>query len=87
MTLSSTSSQRILFNNIEKLSDSIDDEARDFCDCDSCDCRRDCDDEIRDEIFDDREKDASIMIRMREKSHLRIRRSSNVDDRMIQESD
>jgi hypothetical protein len=63
MTLSSTSSQRILFNNIEKLSDSIDDEARDFCDCDSCDCRRDCDDETRNEVLDDREKKASIIVR------------------------
>jgi hypothetical protein len=87
MISSSTLFRRILFSNIERLFDSIDDEARDSFDCDSCDCRRDCDDEIRDEIFDDREKDASIMIRMREKSHLRIRRSSNEDDRMIQESD
>ncbi len=63
MTLSSTSFRRILFNNIEKLSDSIDDEARDSCDCDFCDCRRDCDDEIRNEILDDRKKDASIMIK------------------------
>ncbi len=84
ITSSSTSSRRILFSNIEELvSDSIDDEARNSCD--SRNCR--CDDETRDEILDDRKKNASIMIKMRKKSDLRIQRSSDEDNRMIRESD
>ncbi len=63
MISSTTLFRRILFNDIERLSDSIDDEARDSFDCDSCDCRRDCDYETRNEAFDDRKKDASIMIK------------------------
>ncbi len=63
MTLLSTSFRRIFFNNIEKLFDSIDDEARDLFDYDSCDCRRDCDDETRNKTFDDRKKNVSIMIK------------------------
>jgi hypothetical protein len=51
MISSSTSSRRILFNNIEEFSDSIDNETQDFYDCDSCDYHCDCDDEIRNEIF------------------------------------
>ncbi len=57
MICSSTSSRRILFSNVEELvSDSTDDEARDCCDCD-------CDDKTRNEVLDDREKNASIIIR------------------------
>jgi hypothetical protein len=82
MISSSTSFRRILFSNIEELSDSIDDEARS-----SCDSRCDCDDETQNEILNDRKKDASIMIRMKKKINLRIRRSSNKDDRMIRKSD
>ncbi len=63
MTSSSTSSRRILYSNIEEFSDSIENKARDSCDYDSCDCRCDCDDEMRDEAFDDRKKNASIMIK------------------------
>jgi hypothetical protein len=66
MISSSTSFRRILFSNIEELvPDSIDDEARD-----SCDCR--CDDEIRNEVFNNRKKDALIIIKMEKKSDLRI---------------
>jgi hypothetical protein len=84
MISSSTSFRRILFSNIEELVfDSTDDEARDSCD--SRDCR--FDDEARNEAFDDRKKTASIMIKMRKKSDLRIRRSSDEDDRMIRKSD
>jgi hypothetical protein len=67
MTSSLTSSRRILFNNIKELvSDSIDDEAWDFCDCR-------CDEEIRNEIFNDQKKEASIMIIITKKSDLRVR--------------
>jgi hypothetical protein len=84
MTSSLTSSRRILFSNIEELVfDSTDDEVRNSCD--SRDCR--CDDEARNEIFDDRKKEASIMIKMKEKSDLRIRRSSDENYRMIRKSD
>jgi hypothetical protein len=70
-----------LFSNVEELvSDSTDDEARD-----SCDCRYD--DETRNEVFDDRKNDVSIMIKMKKKFDLRIRRSSDEDDSMIRESD
>ncbi len=76
-----TLSRRILFSSIEELvSDSTDDETRDSCDC----C---CDDETRNEVLDDREKDASIIIKMKEKSDLRIRRSSDEDNCIIRESD
>jgi hypothetical protein len=44
-------------------------------------------DETENEIFNDRKKDASIIIRMKKKSDLRIRRSSNEDDCMIRKSD
>ncbi len=87
MTSSSTLFRRIFFSNIEEFFDSIDDEARSSCDCDSCNCRCDCDNETRDKTFDDREKNASIMIRMKEKFDLRIRKSLNDNDRMIRESD
>jgi hypothetical protein len=65
MISSSTSFRRVFFSNIEELFNSIDDEAWDSCDCDSCDCRCDCDDQIRNEILDDRKKNASIMIKKR----------------------
>ncbi len=61
MTSSSTLFRRILFSNIEKLVfNLINDKARDSCDCH-------CDDEIRNEIFDDRKKNTSIMIKMKKK--------------------
>ncbi len=68
------SSRRILFNKIERLVfDSADDESRDDFDAF-------CDDETRDEALTNREKNASIMIKMREKFNLQIQRSSDEDD-------
>jgi hypothetical protein len=81
MTSSSTSFRRILFSNIEKLVfDLTDDETRNSCDC----CY---DDETRNEILDDRKKNALIMIKMRKKSDLRIRRFSDENNCMIREFD
>ncbi len=86
MISSSTSFRRILFSNSERFFDSIDDEVRNFCDCDSCDYRRDCDDEVRNKVFNDREKDVSILIQ-KKNFDLLIRRSSDENNRMIRESD